>query len=62
MINTYDLVRLKSGERARILEMFSDGDFIAEVISKSGDVDTVEIKRADISAKIVEIEQPINIE
>jgi len=59
MINTFDLVRLKSGERARILEIFSDGDFLAEVISKDGDIDTTEIKKENILAKIVEVEQPI---
>lgn len=59
MIELYDLVRLKSGERARILEIFNDGDFLAEVISKAGDIETTEIKKKDIIAKIIEVEQPI---
>jgi len=59
MIGTFDLVRLKTGERARILEIFRDGDYLAEVVSKDGDIDTTEIKKADILAKIVEVEQPI---
>jgi len=59
MIKEYDKIRLHSGERATILEVFTDDDFLAEIISKVAEIRIEEIKKRDIKAVIVETERPI---
>jgi hypothetical protein len=58
MIKQYDKIRLNTGERASILELFKNGDYLAEIVSKKGDIKIEEIKKADIKAVIKEIEEP----
>jgi len=60
MINEYDKIRLKSGERASILEIFDDGDYLAEIISKNGEVRVDEIKKENIKAVIREVEETLS--
>jgi len=55
----YSKIRLKTGEIATILEDFGDGVYLAEVILKSGDIDTTEIKKENIMSVFEEIEKPI---
>ena len=57
MIKEYDRIRLKTGERGQILEILDDDTYLAEIISKEGDVDTTEIKKTAIKAIIVEHEK-----
>jgi len=59
MVELYNKVRLKTGEIATILEDFGDGDYLAEVFLKSGELDTTEIKREDIASVFEEIEKPL---
>ena len=59
MIKPFDKIRLKSGVVAWILEVFSDGAYLAEVKTQEGGIDTIEISKSDIIAKIVEVDQPI---
>jgi hypothetical protein len=59
MIKEYDKIRLKTGELARIVEVLDTDVFLAEVATKTGDINTTEIYKKDISAKIVEVEQPL---
>jgi hypothetical protein len=58
-IKEYDKIRLKTGERGCILEIFNDGTFLAEVVAANGKVDTTEIKKHDIKAVIVEVEHAV---
>lgn len=59
MIKEYDKIRLKTGHIARILEILDDEAYIAEIFLKDGDVDTTEIKRADIVSVFEEVEHPV---
>jgi len=59
MPNIYDKIRLKSGEIGRILEDFGDGTYIAEISRKSGEIDTTEVRREEISSVFIETEQLI---
>ena len=59
-IHEGDKVRLRSGATAWISEVFGNGDvFIAEVLKKEGGVSIEQIELSEISAKIVEVEQPV---
>lgn len=58
-LKEYDKIRLKTGERGAILEIFDDGTYLAEIFTKDGKVDTTEVKIADIQAVIVEVEKPL---
>ena len=58
MIKEYDKVRLKTGQLARIVEIFNDKIFLAEVVAKSGDIDTREVKAEEIVTVFEEIERP----
>jgi hypothetical protein len=58
-VKEYDKIRLKTGERGRILEIFDETTYLAEVVSKTGNVETTEIKRDEIMALIIEVEQAI---
>ena len=60
MIAEYDKVRLKTGEIARIVEILDTNVFLAEIATKSGDINTTEINKNNIRAKIVEVEQPLS--
>ena len=53
-----DKVKLHSGDTAWISEVLGNF-YIAEVIKKGGGASIEHIKRSDISAKIIEVEQPI---
>ena len=59
MLKEYDKIRLKSGERGAILEIFKDGTYLAEIFTKEGKVDTTEVTIDDIKSKIVEVEEAI---
>ena len=59
MINELDKVRLTTGERATIVEVFDENNFLAEIISKLSEIRVEDITRSDIKAKIIEIEQPL---
>ncbi|MCL2236274.1 MAG: hypothetical protein FWB98_07540 [Defluviitaleaceae bacterium] len=59
MIKEYDKVRLKTGELARVVEVFSDSIFLAEVVSKAGDVDTTEITIDQIQTIFEETERSL---
>ena len=56
-LKEYDKIRLKTGERGCILEIFGDGVFLAEIISKNGDIRTIEIESEEIKSRIVEVEE-----
>ena len=58
-LKMYDKIRLNTGERGAILEIFDDGTYLIEFFTKDGKVDTTEIKLKDIKAVIVEVENPI---
>ncbi|MCL1807925.1 MAG: hypothetical protein FWG31_09520 [Oscillospiraceae bacterium] len=60
MIKEYDRVRLVNGELGRILEILAPSVFLAEVVRKSGGIDTTEIKLTDIKSKFIEVEEPIS--
>ena len=60
MIKEFDKIRLKTGRRGRILEIFSDNTFLAEVVKENGDVEIDEIERDAIKAIIVEVEQAVS--
>ena len=60
MIKEYDRVRLVNGELGRILEILAPSVFLAEVVRKSGGIDTTEIKLTDIKRKFIEVEEPIS--
>ena len=51
-INQYDVVRLKDGQEATIVEVFSEQDFLADVGSSPKDWDTISITIDDIEAVI----------
>jgi len=59
MIKEYDKIRLKTGIVGRILEILSENSFIAELFLEDGDVDTTEIKKAEIASVFIETEHPI---
>jgi len=59
MIKEYAKIKLKTGEVGRILEVLDDDSYMAEIVSADGDIDTTEIRRKDIAALIVEVEQAI---
>ena len=48
-VKKYDWVKLKSGEIATIVEIFSDKDFLADIGSGPDDWDTVPITKSDIA-------------
>jgi hypothetical protein len=58
----YTTVKLKSGERARIVETLKGGDYdyMAEIIGLDKKIRVEEIKQADILSLIVEVEQPLS--
>ena len=60
MIAEYDKVRLKTGEIARIVEILDSNVFLAEIATESGNINTTEINKSNIRAKIVEVEQPLS--
>ena len=59
MIKEYDAIRLKTGERGRILEILDETSYMAEVVSLRGSVETTIIKRDAIKARIVEVEEAV---
>ena len=59
MLRIYDKVRLKTGEIGRILEDFGDETYIAEVSLKTGEIDTLEIKKEEIASVFIETEKPL---
>ena len=59
MIKEYDKVRLITGELARIVEIFSDCDFLAEVANKDGDIEVKDINREQIASVFEELEKPL---
>ncbi|MCL2225262.1 MAG: hypothetical protein FWB96_09895 [Defluviitaleaceae bacterium] len=61
MIKEHDKVRFTTGERGNILEDFGDGVFLAEIIAKNGEVRIDEVKKWEIKAKIIEVEEPIAV-
>ena len=58
MIKEYDKIRLQTGEIGRILEIFDDNSYIAEIFTNDGGLDTVEIKKNDIFSVFTETEHP----
>ena len=61
MLNQYDKIRLHTGERGAIVEIFKDGTFLAEIFRKTGEVEVTEIKQNEVKARIVEIEEPLAV-
>jgi len=59
LIKEYDKVRLITGELARIVEIFSDFDFLAEVANKDGDIEVRDINRDQIASVFEELEKPL---
>ena len=59
MIKEFDKIRLKTGQRGCILEIFDDNNFLAEVASANGDIEITEIKKQDIKAVIEEVERAV---
>ena len=59
MLKAYDKIRLTTGERGTILEILDNSTYLAEIIAKNGDVDTTEIKRDAIKARIYEVEEAV---
>jgi hypothetical protein len=59
MIKEYDKIRLHSGERATILEVFTESDFLAEIISNTAEIRIEEIQIKDIKSVIKEVEEPV---
>ncbi|MDR0935473.1 MAG: hypothetical protein LBM98_02190 [Oscillospiraceae bacterium] len=62
MIKEYAKIRLTTGEIARILEIFKDGGYIAEIFRKKGGLETTEIRQSDIASVFVENEIPLRYE
>lgn len=48
MVNQYDWVKLKTGQDAIIVEVFSDRDFMADIGSSPEDWETIDITIDDI--------------
>ena len=59
-IKQYDSVRLKSGQRAVIVEIWEQGvSYEADIEVSSDEFETETIKHADIASVFVEIEKPL---
>ena len=62
MIKQYDKVKLKNGKYAVIVEVLDiQKAYIADIEIEDGDYTTETIFHSDISALIVEVEEPIAI-
>ncbi|GHV09062.1 hypothetical protein FACS1894217_12540 [Clostridia bacterium] len=64
MIKTYDKIRLKTGEIARVVEILSNearAGYIVDVQDGEDDYKTETIFPADIDSIFVEVEQPFSI-
>ena len=62
MIKQYDKVKLKNGKFAIIVEILEEQKaYIADIEVSENDYETETIIHSDISALIVEVEQPIAI-
>ena len=61
MIKEFDKVRLRTGEIARVVEVFSDSVFLAEVATKMGNIEITEIYIDQIVTVFEEIEKPFVI-
>ncbi|MCL1845650.1 MAG: hypothetical protein FWF77_07085 [Defluviitaleaceae bacterium] len=60
MIKQYDHVRLKSGKRAVVVEVWEQGvSYEADIEVSTGNYETETIGHADISGVFVEVETPI---
>ena len=59
MLKELDEVRLKTGERGTILENFNDGVYLVEIVSKNSEIRIDEVKKEDIKARIVEVEEAV---
>jgi dsDNA-specific endonuclease/ATPase MutS2 len=59
MLKEFDKIRLKTGERGAILELFDDGAYLVEISATNGKIRVDEISKQDIVAKIVEVEEPL---
>ena len=60
MINQYDHVRLKSGKRAVIVEIWEQGvAYEADIEVASDEYETETIAHADIESMFVEVEVPM---
>ncbi len=49
IVQQYDWVKLKNGQYAAIVEVFSDKDFLADIGSSPEDWETIDITIDDIS-------------
>jgi len=58
-LKQYDKIRLKTGQRGRVIEFFNDGMCLAEVVNEKGGIEIKEIKKNDVKAVIVEVEELI---
>ena len=56
MIKEYDKIRLKTGERGAILEIFDDGTLLVEYFTESGKIEIKEFQKHDVKALIQEVE------
>jgi hypothetical protein len=62
MISQYDKIKLKSGKFAIIVEVLEpQKTYIADIEISEGDYITETIGHTDISAVIIEVEQPITV-
>lgn len=60
-LKEFDRIRLKTGQRGRVVEIFQDGTLLAEVVNDSGGIDIKEIQKSDVRAIIKEIEEPFGV-
>ena len=62
MIRQYDKIKLKSGKYAVVVEILDpENAYIADIELSEGDFTTETIYHSDISALIVEVEQPLAV-
>ncbi|MCL2820522.1 MAG: hypothetical protein FWD38_06795 [Oscillospiraceae bacterium] len=62
MIKQYDKVKLKNGKFAIIVEILEEQKaYIVDIEISEGDYETETILHSDISALIIEVEQPLAI-
>ena len=56
MIKEYDKIRLKTGERGAILEIFDDDTLLVEYFAENGKIEIKELQKNDVKALIQEVE------
>jgi hypothetical protein len=60
-LKEFDKIRLKTGQRGCIVEIFKDGTLLAEVVNGSGRIDIKELQKSDVKAIIKEVEVPLEL-